>query len=135
MSQILISEKTFEKARKLIRENKENSIIFSSEDDDLNRKILEKENISILLLNQKNRKDFTKQRNSGFDSVMAKIASKKKIIVGINLDELINQNIKEKAQIIARIKQNIDLCKKYKVKSIFLKFAIQLMLMDKKQEV
>ena len=53
MSQILISEKTFEKARKLIRENKENSIIFSSEDDDLNRKILEKENISILLLNQK----------------------------------------------------------------------------------
>ena len=75
MSQILISEKTFEKARKLIRENKENSIIFSSEDDDLNRKILEKENISILLLNQKNRKDFTKQRNSGFDSVMAKIAS------------------------------------------------------------
>ena len=75
MSQILISEKTFAKARKLIRENKENSIIFSSEDDDLNRKILEKENISILLLNQKNRKDFTKQRNSGFDSVMAKIAS------------------------------------------------------------
>ena len=51
---------------------------------------------------------------------MAKIASKKKIIVGINLDELINQNIKEKAQIIARIKQNIDLCKKYKVNMKFL---------------
>jgi len=123
MQQILISEKTFEKARKLIHENKNNTIIFSSEDDDLNRKILEKENINILLINQKNRKDFAKQRNSGLDSVMARLAVKKKITIGINLDELINSKTTEKAQIIARIKQNIDLCKKYKVNMIFISEA------------
>ena len=62
--QILIKETNFEKARKKIKENKDSEIIFSSDDDELNRKILEKEKIKILLLNQKDRKDFQKQRNS-----------------------------------------------------------------------
>ena len=62
---ILIKEITFEKARNRIREvhknNPEFKVIFSSDDDELNRKILEKETIQILLLNQKDRKDSQKQ--------------------------------------------------------------------------
>ena len=61
---ILVQETNFLKARKKIRENKNKKIIFSSDDDELNRKILEKEKIDILLLNQSKRKDFQKQRNS-----------------------------------------------------------------------
>ncbi len=117
---ILIQEKTFEKARKEIRKDNDKVIIFSSDDDDLNRKILEKENINILLLNQSARKDFMKQRNSGLNQVLAKIAKKKDIVIGINFDEIINSYGKRKSQILARIKQNINLCNKNKLKMKFI---------------
>ena len=50
------------KLRLKINENKSKEIIFTNDDDDLNRKIIEKLPINILLLNQKDRKDFQKQR-------------------------------------------------------------------------
>jgi len=120
MNQILISENNFDKARKLIKENQDKKIIFSSEDDELNRKILEKEEIDILLLNQGNRKDFQKQRNSGFNHVLAKLAKKKEITIGIDLDEIINSEEKQKAQILARVMQNIKICNKNKLKMKFI---------------
>jgi ribonuclease P/MRP protein subunit RPP1 len=120
MKQILIQEKSFEKARNEIKKNKEKEIIFSSNDDDLNRKILEKEPINILLLNQKERKDFQKQRNSGLNHVLAKIAKKNNISIGINLDEIIQSNSQEKVKILARITQNIKLCNKNKLKMKFI---------------
>ncbi len=118
--QIIIKENTFEKARKKIIENKGKEIIFSSDDDELNRKILEKEPINILLLNQANRKDFSKQRNSGLNQVLAKTAKKNNILIGINYEEIINSKKKNKSEIIARIKQNIKLCNKNKVKMKFI---------------
>jgi RNase P/RNase MRP subunit p30 len=120
MEQILISEENFDKARKLIKENQGKKIIFSSADDELNRKILEKENIEILLLNLEGRKDFQKQRNSGFNHVLAKLAKKKNIILGINLDEIINSEGKQKAIILARVMQNIKICNKNKLKMKFI---------------
>jgi ribonuclease P/MRP protein subunit RPP1 len=119
-NKIFIQEDNFDKARKLIKENSGKKIIFSSGDDELNRKILEKENIQILLLNMKERKDFQKQRNSGFNQVLAKIAKKKEIVIGINLDEIINSSEKEKAQILSRIRQNVKLCSKNKLKMKFI---------------
>ena len=120
MKTILIQEKTFEKARNEIRKNNDKTIIFSSDDDDLNRKILEKEKINILLLNQSEKKDFMKQRNSGLNQVLAKIAKKKNIIIGINFDEILSSSGKRKAEIFARIKQNIKLCNKNKLKMKFI---------------
>ena len=120
MNHVLISEDNFDKARKLIKENKDKKIIFTSDDDELNRKILEKENIEILLLNQEGRKDFQKQRNSGFNQVMAKLAQKKNVIIGINLDEIINSEEKQKTVILARVMQNIKICNKNKLKMKFI---------------
>lgn len=121
---IIISEQTFDKARKLICESQKKSpksnIIFSSNDDELNRKILEKEKINILLLNQKNRKDKQKQRDSGLNQVLVKLAKKNNIIIGINLDEIIESNPTEKEKILARVKQNIKLCNKNKVQMRFI---------------
>lgn len=118
------SEKNFLRIRKKIKEeqnkNPKIKIIFSSNDDKLNRKILEKEPIDILLLNQSKRKDKLKQRNSGFNQVLAKIAKKNNIIIGINLDEIITSKGKNKSEIIARIKQNIKLCKKNKLQMKFI---------------
>jgi ribonuclease P/MRP protein subunit RPP1 len=117
---IIINESTFEKARKKINENSGKKIVFMSNDDELNRKILEKLKINTLLLNQKGRKDFQKQRNSGFNQVMAKIAKKNNVIIGINLDEIIESKSEEKAKILARIRQNINLCKKNKLEMTFI---------------
>jgi ribonuclease P/MRP protein subunit RPP1 len=117
---ILIQENNFQKARKKITENKGKKVIFSSDNDDLNRKILEKEPINILLINQSHRKDKQKQRNSGFNHVLAKIAKKNNIKIGVSLDEIIDAKSKQKAEIIARIKQNIKLCNKNKIKMKFI---------------
>jgi len=115
----IIQENTFEKARNKIK-NTKFPIIFSSDNDELNRKILEKEKIDVLLLNQEHRKDFSKQRNSGFNQVLAKIAKKNKIVIGINLDEIIKAAPKKKAEILARVKQNVKLCNKNKLNMTFL---------------
>jgi ribonuclease P/MRP protein subunit RPP1 len=116
---ILIQENDFDKARKQIQENSKKKIIFSG-DDETNRKVLEKEKIDILLLNQAGKRDSHKQRNSGFNHVMAKMAKKNTVVIGINLDEIINSSEKEKAEIIARIRQNIRICNKNKLKMKFI---------------
>ncbi len=119
MKSTLICADNFEKARKKIRENrgkdKGKNIIFSSNNDELNRKILEKEKIDVLLLNQAGRKDFQKQRNSGFNQVVAKLAKKKNVAIGINLDEILESKGKKKSEILARVQQNIKLCNKNKL--------------------
>lgn len=122
MNPLLIQENNFDKARKQLSNNKNRTIIFSSDNDELNRKIMEKLSIQILLINQSHRKDFQKQRNSGFNQVFAKIAKKKKVTIGINLDEIIESKLKQKAEIISRIKQNIKLCNKNKLKMRFISF-------------
>lgn len=121
---MIVQEKTFEKAKKGINEisktNPQEPIVFTSEDDDLNRKVIEKIPITCLLLSQGKKKDFQKQRNSGFNHVLAEIARKNKITIGINLDEIIESPRKEKAEILARIQQNIFLCNKKKIQMKFI---------------
>jgi len=116
----LIKESNFDKARKLIKENQKKNIIFSSNDDELNRKILEKETINVLLLSQTGKKDFHKQRNSGLNHVLAKLAKKNNVAIGINLDEIILSEAKKKADVLARIMQNIRICNKNKLKMKFI---------------
>ena len=119
---VLVTVSSFEKAKsemdKAIKIGRK--IIFSSNDDELNRKILEKLQINVLLLNQANRKDFSKQRNSGFNQVLAKAAKKNNVTIGINLDEIINSTKEKKAETLARLRQNINLCKKNKLKMVFM---------------
>lgn len=117
---ILIQEDNFNKIREKIKKNQDKTIIFSSDNDELNRKVLEKEKINVLLLNQTQRKDRFKQRNSGFNQVLAKLAKKKNVRIGINLDEILEAKAEKKKEILARIKQNIKLCNKQKLKMDFI---------------
>ena len=114
----ILTEKNFNRLKHLVKENKGKEIIFTSNDDELNRKVLEKLPIQILLINQSGRKDYQKQRNSGLNQVMAKIAKKNNIKIGINFDELLESKNKEK--ILSRIIQNIKLCNKYKIQMKFI---------------
>jgi len=122
---ILITETNFnkikDKVKKVLKENKDFRIIFSSEDDELNRKVIEKINeIDILLIPLANRKDFMKQRNSGFNNVVAKEIKKNGVAIGISFDEILDsKNTNEKSRILSRIMQNIFLCNKNKIKMLF----------------
>jgi RNase P/RNase MRP subunit p30 len=115
----ILTEKNFSKLKEIIKKSK-GDLIFSSNDDEFNRKVIEKLPIHTLLINQLHRKDYSKQRNSGFNQVMAKIAKKAKISIGINLDEIIESKGSKKAKILARIKQNIKLTNKNKIKMKFI---------------
>ena len=120
--QQIIQETDFQKARNKIKEARQhgNTIIFMSNDDELNRKILEKEKIDILLISLRERKDKQKQRNSGFNHVLARSAAKKKVSIGININEILTSRGKEKSDVIARVAQNIKICSKNKLKMVFL---------------
>ena len=54
---------------------------------------------------------------------MAKIAKKKNILIGINLREIISARGTKKAEILARISQNIKICNKNKLKMVFIDFG------------
>jgi len=118
MGRIFLSKEDFNKLKLKVQENVGNEIVFSSEDDLFNRKVIEKLNITILLLKVSGRKDFFKQRDAGFNEVMARVVFKKGILIGIDLDELILS--KDKSRIFSRVKQNIELCKKFKIKMKFI---------------
>ena len=123
MNQIIIQESDFQVARRRINEARQNNkkVIFSSGDDDeLNRKVLEKENVEVLLISMAGKKDRQKQRDSGFNHILAKLAKKKDVAIGINLDEIVSSQGKEKSEILARIRQNIKLCNKNKLKMKFI---------------
>lgn len=119
---ILINEENFEEARKKIAEAKKRNklVIFASNDDELNRKVAEKQEFDFLLLNLSKRNDFSKQRSSGLNQVLAKIAKRNKISVAINLSEIINSKPEEKSKILARIRQNIKICNKNKINMAFI---------------
>lgn len=118
--QNLLTQTNFSKLKDEVKKNKDKTLIFSGNDDELNRKVLEKLPIQILLINLAKRKDRMKQRDSGLNQVLAKLAKKNNIVIGINLDEIIKSEKKQKAEILSRVRQNIKLCNKYKVRMKFI---------------
>lgn len=98
----------FNKLKNEVKKNKGMEIVFASSDDELNRKVMEKLNVSGVLIFLDERKDYTKQRDSGFNEVMAKIARKNNMSVYFDFDELFNS--KNRERVLSRLRQNIELC-------------------------
>ncbi len=82
---------------------------------DLNRKILEHKKTSELILNHKKGKPMLYQQDSGLNHILCKIAKQNNITIIIDLKD-ISGNKKDKAEILAKIRQNLKLIKKYKNK-------------------
>ena len=120
---VFLNETNFNKLKieieKTRKKEPNSQVIFFGNDDEINRQVLEKAKIDLILISLSKRKDFSKQRNSGLNTVLVNIAKKNKITIGIDLDELNSSNKKEKSKILARIIQNINLCKKKKVQMKF----------------
>lgn len=114
---MIINTPNLNEARKQIqrlkKENKNAEIVVQAQNPEFNRKILENKDVDILLSPElHNRKDKLKERDSGLNEILCRIAAKNNIRIGINIEELKNKDKKEKAIILARLMQNIMLCKK-----------------------
>ena len=121
----IINTTNINQARKEIQEikkkNPEQKIALLSQDDEFNRKALEIKGLNILIINENIwQKDYMKQRSSGLNEVLAKICADKNIEIGIEIDGIIKKSDIEKAKSLARLAQNIMLCKKSKCKLIFM---------------
>ncbi|MEK6844136.1 MAG: hypothetical protein AABX83_01790 [Nanoarchaeota archaeon] len=118
----MINTPNLEQAKKLIKTEKK-PIIVKAQDSEFNRKILEYGNFNILLSVESSEKsDSLRQLESGLNHILAKIAANKNIAIGINLDEILKLDKKEKAARLSRIKQNIKICRKAKTKLKILNF-------------
>jgi ribonuclease P/MRP protein subunit RPP1 len=121
----IINNSNLNQVRKLVldikKKNPEEFVIIKAQDEEFNRKILEVKGIDVLLSPESNnRKDRLKQRDSGLNEVLCKIATKNNIKIGIDLLEIIKKPKKEKAVLLARLKQNINLCKRTKTKVLLI---------------
>ena len=119
-----INTSNINEARKQIQEYRRNDktgkIAVLSQDEEFNRKALEIRGVNMLIINETLQvRDYSKQRDSSLNESLAKLAAKNHIEIGIQIDEIIFKSDKEKARSLARLKQNVMLCKKAKAKLIF----------------
>jgi len=117
----MIITKKIEEAKNKIKKSSEKPLIVISQDDLFNRKIVEYGKFNILLSPEKgNRSNSIRKINSGLNHVIAKIAAKNKISIGIDIDEIKKLSKNEKAERLSKIKQNLEICRKSKTKIIAL---------------
>ncbi len=88
------------------------------------RKNFENKNIKLFFdLENKDERDFIHQRNSGLNHILAKIAHEENKIIAFNFSTVLNANSEKRAKTLGRMKQNVKLCRKYKVKMFIGSFA------------
>ncbi len=112
------NEYEFKRKIKSIRTN----LIIVEGNQKINRSILENRKVDILLSPEKDSsRDSLDYRSPGLNQVLCKLAAKNNIAIAFSFNEILNA--KDAAKIIGIIRQNIKLCRKYKVKMIFASFA------------
>ncbi len=119
----MISTTNIEQAKALIKTSKEKPLIVLAQNDDFNRKALEYGKFDILLNIESGKRERTLRNiDSGFNHVLAKIAAKNNVALGIDMHELSKLEKKEKAERIEKIMQNIRICRKSKTKIALLNY-------------
>lgn len=103
------------------RESNELVIVKCTDEKSL-RIAAENKNADILIgLESIEGKDSLHGRNSGMNEVICKLLKKNSIAMGISFKSVLNSA--NKALILGRIMQNIELCRKYKVEMVLASFA------------
>ncbi|MEK6847140.1 MAG: hypothetical protein AABY16_03165 [Nanoarchaeota archaeon] len=113
---MIIQTTNLEKAKREIK-IAQAPIVIQAQNEEFNRKILEHGNFQILLSPEATAgKNKIRQTDSGLNHVLAKIAARNKVAIGIDLREISKLEKKEKADRLAKIRQNIKICRKAKTK-------------------
>jgi ribonuclease P/MRP protein subunit RPP1 len=112
--------------RKIIEalKNKKKKIAVLGKDDNFNRRIIETCRINYFVSPEKNnQRDTLKQRDSGLNHVVAKEAREKDISIVIGLADVLKASGKNRSLLLARIMQNIKICRKVGCKIRIATFA------------
>ena len=113
----IISTTNIQQAINQIKKSVTKPIIIKAQDEKFNRRILEYGKFDVILdIHETQGRDKLKQVDSGLNHVLAKIAAKNKIAIGIDLDKIRKLEKKEKALVLGRIMQNIRICRKAKTR-------------------
>ncbi len=113
---LLIDSSNIMEVRKNISKNQGRKIVLVAKDEEFNRKIMETtKKITIFGFELQDSKDKLRERNSGLNQVLCKLAKENEISIGIDLSFLSEYDDKSTSLLISRIKQNVSLCRKYKV--------------------
>ncbi|MBM3231944.1 hypothetical protein FJZ21_01020 [Candidatus Pacearchaeota archaeon] len=121
----MINNQNLEEVKRFLKKEP-NPRIVMAQNDNFNRKILEYGKFDILLSVEKGeRKDKIRQEDSGLNHVLAKIAVKNNIAIGIELEEISKLEPKEKASRLVKIIQNIIICRKSRTKIAIKNKSIQ----------
>ncbi len=111
----MITNKNLNEVRKEILKLKNDGaiVVVQAQGDDFNRKIVENSDVDVLFgLEMHDRRDYLKQRDSGLNEVLCKLAKKNGVKVGVDLKGLSRLNGVEKASVLARVMQNVKLCRR-----------------------
>ncbi len=114
---MIINTKNLNQVRKEIQKlKKENKkVVVLAQDSEFNRKIVEMSEVDILLSPElHDRNDKLKERDSGLNEILCRLAAKNQIKIGIDINKIKKLKDKDKAKVLARVSQNIMLCKKTK---------------------
>lgn len=98
--------------------------IMAAKSSDNDRFLVETGKASLLYgFEETAKKDYLHQRASGLNHIMCELMSKNNIIAGFSYNVLVNSDEAQIPVIAGRMRQNINLCQKYKVKNIIASFA------------
>ncbi len=117
----VINAKTPSELRKKT-ENFKGLVVVNGGNDEINRAAVENKKTDILLSPELGReRDFIHFRNSGLNQVLCKLAKKNEIAIGFSFNYLLNSKSKE--LVLGKMRQNVVLCRKYKIKTVLGSFA------------
>jgi RNase P/RNase MRP subunit p30 len=100
------------------------SILTAAKASGDDRPLLERKDIDIIYgLEMSRRPDFMHHRNSGLNQVLCKLASDNKIMLCLDFGSVLKNKGMFRSRILGRMMQNIEFCRKYKIKTAIASFA------------
>jgi len=118
----MITTNNINEARKQIQKLKKEGgeVIVQAQDDNFNRKIFESKDVDMIVGLEFDRKDYLKQRDSGLNEILCKLAKANDVKIEIDISRISKLSKIEKARVLARVRQNIGLCKRVGVNLVVL---------------
>jgi len=119
---VIIKAETKKELLKMIKDVKKKKTIFRPVSEELLRFALERTKVDMILGAETiNPKDSVHFVRGGLDQITCKIAAAKKKGIGFSFSDILNS--KNQGKLLARMKLNLRLCKKYKVDVVFSNFS------------